>query len=39
VLVSLTYSFDSSTIVIEIYWLVINIFGRIKATKSVAKSK
>jgi len=39
VLVSLTYSFDLSSFITEIFWLVISIFGLIKAKKSLAKSK
>jgi hypothetical protein len=39
VLVSLAYSFNLSSFIIEIFWLIISIFGLFKATKSLAKSK
>ncbi|MFT4886569.1 MAG: hypothetical protein ACJAY7_001125 [Pseudohongiellaceae bacterium] len=39
VLVSLAYSFNLSSFIIEIFWLIISIFGLFKATKNLPKSK
>ncbi|MFT6094212.1 MAG: hypothetical protein ACJA2Q_002114 [Pseudohongiellaceae bacterium] len=39
VLVSLAYSFNLSSFIIEIFWLAISIFGLLKATKNLPKSK